>query len=296
MASRRSHRPAGVPAGDTVGHSVGDTARCPASDPASRPAGVAAERPVAVLQITDTHLFASVDTTQRGVNTQASLDAVLDRARADPRWPPDAIVVTGDIVHDESRDGYLRFRKTLETLGPPAFCVPGNHDDPVALAECLSAPRVQVCGDTQLGTWRAILLSTFGGGEVAGALGSAELARMEATLDEYPGEHTLICMHHPPVLMGSAWLDNPGLRESEAFMELVRRHAQVRAVLWGHVHQESDRSIGGVRFMSCPSTCSQFQPGSDEFVADNLPPGMRWLDLQPDGSLTTEIVRISSWR
>ena len=251
-------------------------------------------RPIVLLQITDTHLFASTDTRQRGINTQASLDGVLASARADARWPPDAIVVTGDIVHDESRAGYLRFRQTLESLGPPAFCVPGNHDRPELLNECLAAPRVQVCGSAGLGSWRLILLSSFGKGEVAGALGAAELARMEMALEKYPGEHTLICMHHPPVPMGSAWLDSPGLQDAEPFLELVRRHAQVRAVLWGHVHQESDRLIGGVRFMSCPSTCSQFQPSRDEFSVDSLPPGMRWLALQPNGDLTTEIVRVGT--
>lgn len=253
---------------------------------------MASTRPAVLLQITDTHLFASVDTTQRGINTQASLDAVLDRARTDPRWPPDVIVVTGDIVHDESRAGYLRFRKILEALGPPAFCVPGNHDDPAVLEECLSAAQVHVCGDTQIGTWRVILLSTFGEGEVAGVLGSTELARMEATLEKFSGEHTLICMHHPPIPMGSAWLDAPGLRNAEAFLNLVRRHTQVRAVLWGHVHQASDRHVDGVRFMSTPSTCAQFRPDSDEFSVDDLPPGMRWLTLNPDGGLTTEVVRI----
>lgn len=248
--------------------------------------------PIVLLHITDTHLFASADTTHRGINTQASLDAVLADATADARWPPHAIVVTGDIVHDESRAGYERFRSTLESLGPPAFCIPGNHDDPAVLKQCLAAPRVQVCGDTRLGTWRLILLSSFGGGEVAGALGHTELARLEMVLDRHPGEHTLICMHHPPVPMGSAWLDKPGLRDADALMELVRRHPQVRAVLWGHVHQEFDRHAGGIRFMSTPSTCAQFRPNSDEFAEDSRPPGMRWLELNPDGGLTTEVRRV----
>ena len=250
--------------------------------------------PAVLLQITDTHLFASVKTTQRGINTQASLDAVLDHARADPRWPPDAIVVTGDIVHDESRAAYLRFRKILETLGPPAFCVPGNHDDPAVLGECLSAPRVQVCGDAALAGWRLILLDTFRPGDVDGELGQVELIRLEETLKKHPREYALIFMHHHPLPMNSAWLDQVGLRGAEKFLEIVKGHGQVRAVLWGHVHQESDRLIGGVRFMSCPSTCSQFQPGSDEFSVDSLSPGMRWLKLQPDGYLTTEIVRIGT--
>ena len=247
---------------------------------------------VVLLQITDTHLFASADTKHRGINTQASLDAVLADAKADARWPPDAIVVTGDIVHDESRAGYERFRKTLESLGPPAFCVPGNHDEPAVLEQCLAAPRVQVCGDTQLGAWRLILLNSFGNGEVAGTLGTHELARTEMVLEKYPGEHSLICLHHPPVPMGSAWLDTPGLHDADAFMEVVRRHPQVRAVLWGHVHQEFDRHADGIRFMSTPSTCAQFRPNSDEFAEDSRPPGMRWLELSRDGGLTTEVLRV----
>ena len=157
------------------------------SHPSRKRAGGANIHAAVLLHITDTHLFASADTAQRSINTQASLDSVLALAGGDPRWPPDGIVVTGDIVHDESRAGYLRFRNTLEFLGPPAFCVPGNHDEPALLEECLSAPRVQVCGDARLGTWRLILLSTFGEGEVAGVLDPAELTRLEAALEGYPG-------------------------------------------------------------------------------------------------------------
>ena len=242
-----------------------------------------------MLQITDTHLFGSVDRLQRGINTQASLASVLAHARNDSRWPPDAVVVTGDIVHDESRAGYRRFRQTLETLGSPAYCIPGNHDDPELMAECLASPRVQFCGDVRLGTWRVILLNTHLPGEVGGELGANELARLEGTLTRLSSEHTLICMHHHPVPMGSAWMDQVGLRDAAQFLQIVQRHSQVRAVLWGHVHQASDRQLDGVRLLSTPSTCSQFLPASDEFAVDTRPPGMRWLALSPDGNLTTEV-------
>ena len=165
---------------------------------------------------------------------------------------------------------------------------------PAVLAECLAAPRIQVCGVARLGAWRLILLNSFGGGEVGGGLPPAELARMEAALQKHPGDPALICLHHPPLPMDSAWIDTPGLGGAEEFLRLVRRHAQVRAVLWGHVHQASDRHVGGVRYMSTPSTCAQFRPGSDEFSVDSLPPGMRWLALRPDGGLATEMVRIAT--
>ena len=246
-------------------------------------------RPVVLLQITDTHLFAAVDAVHRDIQTQATLNAVLAHARNDPRWPPDAVVVTGDIVHDESRAGYRRFRKTLESLGPPAYCIPGNHDDPELMAECLTAPRIQVCGDARLGGWRLILLNTYLEGEVGGALGAADHSCLDATLDRFPREHVLVCMHHHPLPMGSAWMDQVGLRDAEQFLQTVQRHDQVRAVLWGHVHQASDRRVDGVRFLSTPSTCSQFLPRSDKFAVDARPPGMRWLALAGDGSLATEV-------
>ena len=81
------------------------------------------ERPIVLLQITDTHLFASTDTKQRGINTQESLDAVLANASADACWPPDAIIVTGDIVLDER-------------VRAPVTCVPGKRWSPVGPA-CL---------------------------------------------------------------------------------------------------------------------------------------------------------------
>ena len=252
-------------------------------------AGKSGGAPAVLLQITDTHLCARTDSVLRGRVTETSFAAVLEHARNDPRWPPDAMVVTGDIVHDESRAGYRRFGRTLEALGLPVYCVPGNHDDPSLMAECLTAPRFQICGDTRLGAWRAILLSTFLEGEVGGALGAPGLARLEETLERHSREHTLICLHHQPLPIGSAWLDAIGLRDAAQFLETVWRHDQVRAVLWGHVHQASDRRLNGVRFLSCPSTCAQFRPHSREFAVDNRPPGLRWLELWPDGGLTTEV-------
>jgi Icc protein len=96
-------------------------------------------------------------------------------------------------------------------------------------------------------------------------------------------------MHHQPLPMGSTWLDGVGLRDSAAFLRVIDAHPQVRGVVWGHVHQASDRMRNDVRYLSTPSTCSQFKPGSDFFALDHRPPGLRWLDLRADGGIDTEI-------
>lgn len=245
--------------------------------------------PVVLLQITDPHLHAAADSRMRGVRTYETLLAVLDNAKNHTRWPPDAIIVTGDIVQDESRVGYERFRETMEPFGIPVFCMPGNHDDPQLMAEVLAEYPFQVCGDTTIKGWTLVFLNTFVSGDDGGTLGATALAALDETLAACSNHHALICMHHQPLPMGSAWLDGVGLRDAERFLVCIARHDHIRGVLWGHVHQASDRVRDGVRFLSTPSTCSQFLPDSEFFALDNLPPGSRWLTLEADGRIDTQV-------
>jgi 3',5'-cyclic-AMP phosphodiesterase len=242
---------------------------------------------VVVLQISDTHLHATADSRMRGVTTYRTFRAVLEHARNDARWPPDAIVVTGDIVQDESQAGYERFRESFDPQGPRVYCIPGNHDDPTLMDLLLNSPPFQFCGTARLGNWSLILLNTFLIGEDAGGLGARRLHALGAALEEHADTHALVCLHHQPLPMGSEWLDGVGLRDADAFLEVIDAHDNVRGVLWGHVHQASDRMRGKVRYLSTPSTCSQFMPGSKYFALDERPPGMRWLELKADGGIAT---------
>jgi Icc protein len=96
--------------------------------------------------------------------------------------------------------------------------------------------------------------------------------------------------HHHPVSMRSRWLDTVGLANGDAFFAVLRRHPNVRAVLFGHVHQALDVLIDGVRVLATPSTCSQFRPLSQDFAIDDAPPAYRTLTLHPDGRLDTEVI------
>ena len=90
--------------------------------------------------------------------------------------------------------------------------------------------------------------------------------------------------------MGSHWLDGVGLRNSDEFLEIIDRYQHVQDIVWGHVHQASDRRRNGVRLFSSPSTCSQFLPNSDDFALDSRPPGYRWLELRDTGRIDTNVV------
>jgi len=44
--------------------------------------------------------------------------------------------------------------------------------------------------------------------------------------------------------------------------------------------------------LASPSTSVQFLPDSDEFSVDTRPPGYRWLNLHPDGTIETGVERV----
>ncbi len=249
---------------------------------------------VRLLQVTDPHLYAVTGTRLLGVDTHASLLAVVNNAKSH-HWPPDAILATGDLVQDESREGYQHFRRVFEALSVPVYAIPGNHDDPVFMQQVLEGGRFRYCETAVFDDWSVPTLSTYAKGQAGGVLSHETLWDLEQTLGRHRDKYALICLHHQPVPMGSRWLDAVGLADAKDFLAVIARHDNVRGVLWGHVHQVFDEHRDGVRFMSTPSTCAQFLPGSEKFAVDTRPPGYRWLELKPDGSIDSEVVWLEGY-
>jgi Icc protein len=247
---------------------------------------------VNVVQITDTHLLADQGADLRGVATLPALRAVLARAASDIERA-DAVLVTGDLVHDET-PAYAHFRRAFEQLGKPVLCIPGNHDDPVALRRALDAQPFQVGGHADFGDWRIVLLDSVRPGAAGGHLAPHELAALEHALATADGRHVIVGLHHHPVSMSCRWLDEIGLDNAGEFFAVIDRHPAVRAITWGHVHQAFDALRGDVRLLASPSSCTQFKPLTDHFSVDTRPPGYRMLQLAADGGMHSEVVWVDS--
>ena len=243
---------------------------------------------VRITHFTDPHLYSDEHESLRGVATLPSLMAALAHARARD-WPPDALLVTGDLVQDDP-GGYAHFRRLFGALGLPVLCVPGNHDEPAAMRRELAGAPFVLDGFVDLGRWRIVLLDTCIPGSASGALSAPALAQLDNALATAGKRHCLVSLHHHPVPMSSRWLDRVGLTNANEFLHTIDAHRNVRAVVWGHVHQNYDALRKGVRLLATPSTCAQFAPNSDDFAVDRRPPGYRTFELRPDGSLLTEVV------
>lgn len=223
----------------------------------------------------------------RGVATEATLARCVTHARR--RHPaPRAVLLTGDIVHDEAA-GYEALRAQFGDFEAPVHCLPGNHDDPVLVKRALDgAPFVHDFA-VRYGAWLVVMLDSTVAGSHHGHLKAEDLERLDRVLAENPDAHAIVCLHHQPVPHGSRWLDELMLDNAPEFFEVIARHPGVRGLAWGHTHQSFEGMHGRVHLMGTPSTCMQFTQNADEFEVDSRPPAYRWLELGEDGSIETGI-------
>ena len=248
---------------------------------------------VRVLQITDPHLMADTDGTLLGVRTRDSLDAVVQCART--RFGnPDLLLATGDLAQDASEAAYHEFARQVSVFGCPVSWVAGNHDDSDLLTEIAGYYRA-ASRHMLAGQWQVIMLDSAVRGKVHGFLEDAELAFLEEALSAYPDRPALVSLHHHPVDIDTQWMSTIGLTNRDDFWRVIDRFSNVRAVLWGHIHQDLDQYRGDVRLLATPSTCIQFEAGSTDFSVEALAPGFRWLELGSDGTLDTGVVRATDF-
>ena len=248
---------------------------------------------IKALQITDLHLFADRDGQLAGLNTEQSLQAIEEQISAND-LPADLILATGDLVHDGTPAAYQRSFSHLASFGLPVYCLPGNHDELQALTECANSDSINYVEHCHYGNWHFIFLDSTIPDNDGAHLTEEALQILETHLQSAPDAHTLVCLHHQPVKMGSQWLDTMALDNPDAFFAIIDRHPQIRGIIWGHVHQQFDSMYKDIHMMSSPSTCIQFLPKSREFAIDSEPPGYRWLELHPDGRIETGVNRIAS--
>jgi len=246
-----------------------------------------------VLQLTDLHLLEAPQQRLLGVRTEQTLAAVLDAALT--RHRPAAVVLSGDIAHDPTPAVYRRCRQLLEARlpGVPLLAVPGNHDAWAAFDEVFAGlDRVR------LGAWGLLGFDSHRDDHPEAVFDAAALRALQQRCAAEPAEHLLLVTHHPPVDVGSTWLDKDRLGSGGGPPEVLDWAAvesRVNALLFGHVHQPVDSRYHGLRLLGCPSTCFQFTPGSTRFSVDDALPGYRWLELQADGRFDTGVERLQAW-
>jgi 3',5'-cyclic AMP phosphodiesterase CpdA len=203
------------------------------------------------------------------------LTAVLDRIVADLKSQSvDHIAVTGDLVNLSLPAEFPQAYAFLKRLGPPqdVTVVPGNHDtyvwskrrhperhwadymrgDAMPADAAPRFPFVRRRGPVVLiGVSTAVPTLAF---RATGRLGTAQLGRLAALLDEHAGMFRVVLIHHPPQTRPE-WGDRR-LIDGDAFIAVLRKHG-AELVLHGHEHLDLvrwfDTPQGKVAAIGVPS-------------------------------------------
>lgn len=240
-----------------------------------------------IAQVSDCHLPANPKQMYRGINPHQNLKTLIQRLKA---LKPDLLLATGDLSEDGSRASYRNLQKILKPLGVPVLALPGNHDDPDLLADSFPGSPVDTIEVSEHDAWQIIRLNSCLPAKPEGCLDERVLNELEEYLTNYKQSPCLITLHHQPITVGSPWIDKYRLVEPENFLQLIDRYPNVKAVVWGHVHQVFDAVRKGVTMLGGPSSAINGLPGAQRFTPDPSGPACRWLELKTDGTLLNGII------
>ena len=244
---------------------------------------------LSLVQVTDTHLTGTETGCLLGMNTARSARRVIDAALASEN--ADCFLVTGDIAADGQPEAYGQLQALVGT-SVPSLWLPGNHDD---VSSHLDRYASHMKRRLRAEYWDVVMLETQVEGEVGGVLSITELAALKSAVDDarLANKALLVATHHPLRRLESAWLDEQSVKNASEALEFLKPIAGQTALISGHVHQESDEVVNGVRMMTTPSTCVQFAPRAQDFALDITDPGYRRLVLHPNARIETQVIRIS---
>ncbi len=223
----------------------------------SATAGQAAQRPLRLALLSDTHIPADAAETYRGFSPVDNLSKVVPQVVASAT---DGALIGGDLARLEGLPGdYARLRGLIApiTTTMPVGLVLGNHDHRANfLAAFPEAPASGVKGKVatarDTGGLRFVLLDSLLAPNVTpGQLGNAqrEWLRNELAASTVP---TVLMVHH--TLGGN----DGDLVDAERLFEVVRPHAHVKAILYGHSHRYDVRERDGVQLINLPAVAYNF--------------------------------------
>ncbi|MBY5348955.1 metallophosphoesterase [Rhizobium leguminosarum] len=173
---------------------------------------------------------------------------------------PDVLVVTGDLVDDEWRQGYRLVAESLRLLDFPVYLLPGNGDDVQLMRSEFAAVDTWIKATGPMHFRVAVDgLALFGVDvTVAGQSHGDVLPHLPWLMSALADVTTpaLLFMHQPPFAIGIEALDRVGCRNGSALLSTLETiHRLPLAILCGHVHRPAFGRLGIIPVQTCGSLC-----------------------------------------
>ncbi|MFD8007149.1 metallophosphoesterase family protein [Streptomyces mirabilis] len=235
-----------------------------------------------ILHLSDTHLDRSGSPDADGADGTAALRSLL--AELSHLQDLDAVVVTGDVADDGSREAYARAHGLLSGYagqrGADVFYTTGNHDDRTAFADVLGSGHLlpeavyegsagERAGASTVDGWRLITLDTLVPGKGYGRLDRGQLDWLRELLVNPAPAGTVLAFHHPPVALDVDVQRALGLQNSAELAETIRG-TDVQLILNGHFHLQILARLEQATVWVTPGVVSRIdltaRPGTERAV------------------------------
>jgi Icc protein len=246
---------------------------------------------ITILHITDAHILSTPEATLLGVDTAHYFQEVLKQAFAKHYF--DLVLLTGDLAQDPCLASYQFIRDTLMAYRTPSICLPGNHDDYGLMEQVFNTENISCRKQVLFNNWQLISLNSQIIGANGGNLSHAELLFLDDCLAKHPKHYALLAMHHHCLETQSVWMDAMIISNRQQLFAAISHYPQVKAIAYGHIHQDVDEKVAGVQCWGTPSTCFQFKPKAPGFELDDTSPGYRVIKLYDTGLVQSEVIRLA---
>jgi 3',5'-cyclic AMP phosphodiesterase CpdA len=139
--------------------------------------------------------------------------------------------------------GFTDLLQPIRKAKGPVHLALGNHDNRERFREALNTEKVakRPVADRQAALIKApranwfVLDSLEKTLSTPGVIGREQLDWLAKALDEHSSKPALILVHHNPGALANV----RGLKDTEAFMGVIRPRKQVKAYVFGHTHRWS---------------------------------------------------------
>jgi 3',5'-cyclic AMP phosphodiesterase CpdA len=219
-----------------------------------------------IAQISDTHI--ALDTPDAGRRMRDFARTVEDINALDPA--PDAIVHTGDIVHNGRQDEYAQAAAILAQARAPVYVLAGNKDDRTKLRDTFSAcgylahdcDFIQYAIDDH--PVRLIVADTLSSHSNKGDFCRERARHLHEIIDAETTKPIAVFAHHPPfeVLVGPDRLHFDTTDAMTRLRQVVQDSGRVIAVFSGHVHRAAEGHVASISATVMPCVATTLRKGN----------------------------------
>ena len=162
------------------------------------------------------------------------------------------VVCAGDLADHGEAAAYERLKTAIERLNVSTYLTLGNHDNRPTFLDIFGSDHATETGNVDhvidAGGYRVVVLdSSEPELHGSGRLSAAQLDWLAARLNEAEDRPVVVVLHHN-ITKFHVQTDFIILEEPDAFIDVVRRHPDVRQVISGHVHMTTTGTVRGVPF------------------------------------------------